>query len=132
MLFYHALLMMNFLDSNEFNLPYFLLCSLRKMAANIQIKIQFIENSLYHHGLVKILIEAHLKRKGDNWEDFMIRNHFNKVEKYEPSSKKMKRRRKLPSNPKKNSPTQGTQQNEYLDDEITLANVLENLKQKKY
>lgn len=66
MFFYHARLMMNFLDGNEINLPYFLLCSLRKMVGNISRKIQSIDNSLYHNELVKILIEAHLKRKGDN------------------------------------------------------------------
>lgn len=42
------------------------------MDTNIQRKIQSIDSALYPHGLVKDLIEAHLKSKGDNWEDFMV------------------------------------------------------------
>ena len=66
MFFYHGHPMMNFLDANEINLPYFLLNSSRKMDGNIKRKIQSIDNAPYHHGLVKILIESHLKGKGDN------------------------------------------------------------------
>jgi len=29
---------------------------------------------MYHHGLVKILVEFHLKSIGDTWEDFLVRN----------------------------------------------------------
>ena len=72
MFFYHVRLLMHFIDGNEINLPYFLLCSLRKMATNIQRRIQFIDNALYHHGLVKIMIEAHLRIRGDNLEDFLV------------------------------------------------------------
>ena len=79
---------------------------------------------------MKILIEAHLKRKGDIWEDFLIRNHFKEVEQEDPSNKTRKIRRNLPSNPKENSPAQDTQQDQYSDDETPLASVLENLKKK--
>lgn len=65
----------------------FSLYSLRKMVANIKRKIQSSDNALYHHGLVKILIEAHLNIKGDNWEDFLVQNHFKKVEQDEFGSK---------------------------------------------
>ena len=33
MFFYHAQLLMHFIDGNEIKFPYFLLCSLRKMAS---------------------------------------------------------------------------------------------------
>lgn len=100
------------------------------MAGNIQRKIQSIDNALYHHGLVKFLIESHMERKGDKWEDSLIRNHFKEVGQEEPSNKTRKSRRKLPSNPKENSPVQETQQDQYYDDETLLASVLETLKQK--
>jgi len=100
MFFYHVYLMMHFLEGNEINLPYFLLNSLRKMSSNTQRKIQFIENIMYHHGLVKMLIEAHLEKLEDNWESFIIRNNFKEIEQEEPSSSKVKRsRRKLSENP---------------------------------
>jgi len=60
MYFYHVRMMMHFLEDHQMNLPYFLLNSLRKMATNVQKKIQCIKNTMYHHGLVKILVEFHL------------------------------------------------------------------------
>jgi len=60
-----------FFEENEINLPYFLLNSLRKMSGNAQRRIQFIDNTMYHHSLVKILVESHLQNIGDNWEIFL-------------------------------------------------------------
>ena len=73
---YHIYLLMNFLENGETNLPFFLLNSLRRMASNVQKKTQFIDATMYHHGIIKILIEFHLKSIGDTWENFLIRNHF--------------------------------------------------------
>jgi len=72
---YHIRLIMHFLEE-ELNFPYFLLQSLRKMASSVQKRIQFLETTLYHHGLVKILIEHHLSKLGDNWDNFLVRNDF--------------------------------------------------------
>lgn len=66
MFFYHVHLMMHFFEGNEKKLPYFLLNSLKKMSSNTRRKIQSIENTMYHHGLLKIVIEAHLESLGDN------------------------------------------------------------------
>lgn len=71
------------------------------MAGNIQRKMQSIDNVPYHHGLVKILIESPLKIKGDNWEDFLIRNHFKEAEPEEHSDKTRKNRRNFPQTLKK-------------------------------
>ena len=73
---YHIRLLTNFLENGEINLPFFLLNSLKRMATNVQKRVQFIDTTMHHHGLVKILIEFHLKIMGDTWEDFLIRNHF--------------------------------------------------------
>lgn len=62
---YHIRLLMNFLEDGTLNLPFFLLNSLRRMATNVQKKIEAIETILYHHGLVKNLVEHHLKSVGD-------------------------------------------------------------------
>jgi len=56
----------NFVDGFEINLAYFLLQILNKMTFSIQRESRSIDNSLYHHGLIKILIEAHLQAKGYN------------------------------------------------------------------
>jgi len=61
MYMYHARLMMNFLEGQTLNLPYFLLLSLKRMSITVQKHIGNIEPHLYHHGLVKILIEDQLR-----------------------------------------------------------------------
>jgi len=73
---YHIRLLMNFLENGNINLPFFLLNSLRRMDSNVKKKMEFIYTTMYHHGLVKILVEFHLKRIGDSWENFLIRNYF--------------------------------------------------------
>ena len=94
MFFYHALLLLHFIDGNEINLPYFLLCSLINMASNVQRESKSLDNVLYHHGLIKILIES----KEENQQDFLVRNQY--VEDHEDeTSKRVKRsrRRSLPN-----------------------------------
>lgn len=73
---YHTQLLMNFLENQSLNLPYFLLLHLKNMCTTIQKNIEDIEPHLYHHGLVKILIEDQLKKKRDTWERFLVRKYF--------------------------------------------------------
>ena len=73
---YHIQFLMNFLKDGEINLPLFLLNSLKRMSTNVQNRIQFIDNTMHHHELIKILLEFHLKSIGDSWENFLIKNHF--------------------------------------------------------
>ena len=90
---YHIRLMMHFLDE-EINFPFFLLHSLKIMASNVQKRVQFLETTLYYHGLVKILIEHHLRKMGDNWEEFLVRNHFEEPKESPPESKPTRRSRR--------------------------------------
>ena len=76
MYMYHTRLLMNFLVNQTLSLPYFLLNSLKKMFVTIQKHLGDVEPHLYHHGLMKILIEKQLKEKKDTWEQFLIRNFF--------------------------------------------------------
>ena len=72
---YHAKVMMHFLGE-DINLPYFLLSSLKKMCSIAQRNPGNIESHLYHHGLVKMLVEEQLKANKDTWKRFLVRNHF--------------------------------------------------------
>ena len=63
---YHIRLLMIFLEEGEINLPFFLLNSLKRMTSNVQKRVQFLETTLYHHGLVKILIEFYIRSIGDS------------------------------------------------------------------
>lgn len=63
---YHFRLLMH-IKGHAINLPYFLLNDLKKMASSIQHSPRNLDRSLYHHGLVKILIETKLHQQNDNW-----------------------------------------------------------------
>jgi hypothetical protein len=74
---YHIHLLMNFIGF-ELDMPFYLLMSLYKMSKHF--KRQGINSSLFHHGLVKILLVYHLSKIGDNWETFLSRNGFTQVD----------------------------------------------------
>ena len=74
------------------NVPYYLLNSLHKMACTYQINVGDKEQSLFHHGLIKILISYQLGELGDTWESFLIRNGFGENEEW-PKRRPITRRR---------------------------------------
>jgi hypothetical protein len=61
----------------ELDMPFYLLRSLYKMSKRY--KRQSVDSSLFHHGLVKILLMHHLSTMGDYWESFLIRNSFSQT-----------------------------------------------------
>ena len=61
------------------------------MASNVQKRIQFIDTTMHHHGLVKILIEFYLRSIGDTWEDFLVRNHFQEQPESPPKEENVRR-----------------------------------------
>jgi hypothetical protein len=61
----------------ELDMPFYLLRSLYKMSKRY--KRQSVDSSLFHHGLVKILLMHHLSTVGDCWDNFLIRNGFSQT-----------------------------------------------------
>lgn len=61
------------------------------MSGNVKKKIQFIETTMYHHGLIRILIEFQLKGLRDDWENLLLRNRFKEEEEEQANSSKGKR-----------------------------------------
>ena len=88
------------------------------MAGMVQKRVQFIDNTMHHHALIKILIEFHLKSIGDTWDDFLFRNHFQEKEEKHPSDKKGKigRKRKTENLDEDEQPPQPQS-----EDEIPIA-----------
>ena len=73
---YHIKLLLHLKGQRIINLPYFLLQSLNKMSKTIQKHKGNEDRSLYHNGLVKILIESELQRRGKTWKEFLIENQI--------------------------------------------------------
>ena len=76
------------------------------MSVTIQKHLGDIEPHLYHHGLVKILVEKQLKEKKDTWEQFLVRNFFEEPQEIPEGSTSKRSRRK-----RKNDKTQSTPTN---------------------
>jgi hypothetical protein len=70
---YHLRLLMNFMGY-PLNMPHYFLRSLYKMSKRF--KREKADSSLFHHGLIKLIIVHHLNLSGDNWQAFLSRNGF--------------------------------------------------------
>ena len=127
---YHTRLLTKFLENGEINLPFFLLNNLRRMASNVQKKIEFIDTTMYHHGFVKILVEFHLKRIGDTWENFLIRNYFQDTPESPEEGNVRRSRRKKKGITIQRKPKSSTQKN---DEELVskkMTEIRKKIKQK--
>ena len=58
------------------NLPYYLLQSLFKMSAAIKRGPKNVSHSLFHHGLVRMLIDKELQKSNRSWDEFVESNGF--------------------------------------------------------
>ena len=67
---YHLRLLVVFLGF-PLNLTYYLVQSLTKMSSAIKKGPKNIGHSLFHHGLVRMLIEIELSRRNQSWDDFL-------------------------------------------------------------
>jgi hypothetical protein len=70
---YHLRLLMIFIGY-PLNMPFYFKRSLYKMSKRF--KRQKVDSSLFHHGLIKIIVVYHLSLHGDSWRSFIARNGF--------------------------------------------------------
>jgi hypothetical protein len=92
----HARLLLHF-TGTPLNIPYFLLKSLKRMAEQVQ-RVSEFRGSLFHFGLVKVLITFALSKKQETWDLFTVKTLAraqSKAKKVKPVSPHKK------SNPKK-------------------------------
>ena len=68
----HLHFLMHLSGDKKLNLPYYLFKSMQKMIARIHSHREHIVRSLFHQGLIKLLIVFHLKKKGKTWEKFLF------------------------------------------------------------
>jgi hypothetical protein len=58
------------------NVPYYLLRSIGKMSDNIHAKTKDVDSSLFHSGLIRMLVSEELGKKEISWEHFVVTSHF--------------------------------------------------------
>jgi hypothetical protein len=69
---YHFKLINHFTGKTPLNLPYYLHRSLTKMSHKVQAKPEKIRNTLFHYGLIKLIVLEELKRRERTWEHFLF------------------------------------------------------------
>jgi hypothetical protein len=100
----HARLLLHF-KGNPLNIPFFLLKSLKKMAEQVR-KAKDFRGSLFHFGLIKILIKFALSKKQETWDMFTIKTlasakSKDRSVKPTPAQKKLNSRKKRVKTPTK-------------------------------
>jgi hypothetical protein len=73
---YHIRLLLHFTGKIEMNIPYYLLRSIGKMSDKIQSKSKDVDISIFHSGLIRMLVSEELGKKDISWEHFAIASHF--------------------------------------------------------
>ena len=77
---YHIKLLQHLKGECEVNIPYFLLQSLTKMAKAVQGRSKDKVTSLFHCGLIKMIIQYELHRQNLTWTEFLAHNQFENQE----------------------------------------------------
>jgi hypothetical protein len=73
---YHIRLLLHFTGKVQMNVPYYLLRSIGKMSDRVQAKSKDVDSSLFHSGLIRMLVSEELGKKEISWEHFLVTSHF--------------------------------------------------------
>jgi hypothetical protein len=73
---YHIRLLVHFTCKVEMNIPYYLLRCIGLISDMIQAKSKDVDSSLFHSGLIIMLVSKELRKKEISWENFAITSYF--------------------------------------------------------
>ena len=72
----HLMLLMHINGILKLNLPFYLLKILQKMVTCVQAHPEHSAHSIYHQGLIKLLLISQLNKEGQTWESFLLELGF--------------------------------------------------------
>jgi len=73
---YHFKLLLHFTGKVSIDLPFYLFRSLSKMCDKVQLRKEDSETSLFHHGLIKLLVLDGLQKIDRDWNSFIFMAGF--------------------------------------------------------
>jgi hypothetical protein len=73
---YHIILLLHFTGKESMNLPFYLFRSIGKMSDRVQAKSKQVDTSVFHSGLIKMLVLEELKKTNTDWETFLAASYF--------------------------------------------------------
>jgi len=84
---YHIRVFLHFIGKNEMNILFYLLRSMGKMSDRVQDKSKAVDTSVFHFGLIRMLVMEELKKRNIPWEQFIVYAHMQLDITYTPQSK---------------------------------------------
>ena len=73
---YHFRFLQHLSDESKMNLPFFFLKSLQKMSCRVRDHQNHTKQSVFHHGLIKLIISIVLQNRGKSWDHFIFWSGF--------------------------------------------------------
>jgi hypothetical protein len=73
---YHIRLLVHFTGKDEMTIPFYLLRSMEKMSDRVQAKSKAVDTSVFHYGLIRMLIMEELRKRNITWEKFIVSTHM--------------------------------------------------------
>jgi hypothetical protein len=69
---YHIRILLHFTSKDLMNIPFYLLRSMGKMDDRVQAKSKALDTSVFHSGLIRMLVMEELKKINLSWEQFIV------------------------------------------------------------
>ena len=73
---YHFSFLQHLNHEAKMSLPFFFLKSLKKMSNNVKKHQDHTKQSIFHHGLIKLIISTMLRKKEKTWDYFLFWSGF--------------------------------------------------------
>jgi hypothetical protein len=73
---YHIRLLLHFTGKDSMNIHFYLLRSMGKMSDRVQAKSKAVDTSVFHSGLIRMLVMEELKKRNISWEQFIVSAHM--------------------------------------------------------
>jgi hypothetical protein len=73
---YHIRLLLHFTGKDLMNIPFYLFRSMGKMVDRVQAKSKAVDTSVFHSGLIRMLVMEELKKRNIAWEKFIASAHL--------------------------------------------------------
>ena len=82
---YHFRFLQHLAGESRMNLAFFLLKCLQKMSSRIKEHHDHTAQSIFHHGLIKLIISTILQREGKTWDYFLFWSGFQNNQEGQPT-----------------------------------------------
>ena len=73
---YHIGFLQHLNQESKMDLPFFFLKILQKMSSRVREHQDHTKQSIFHHGLIKLIISTVLQKKGKTWDYFLFWSRF--------------------------------------------------------